>query len=308
MMILKNLTRYIHTTRVPYATEKSALATLRKKTGYTFANCKKALELHNNNLEKAEEWLRQQAQALGWSKATKLEGRQTMQGLIGTSVEGNNGVLVEVNCETDFVARNAEFENMVKEATVTCLNYLKNAPSSAHALSKINLDNDQLKSLKTDDGKSLEDKLALMIGSIGENASLKRAVGVKVANGIHLNGYAHPSGKSLGGILLGRIGGLVAVKSINGDNTHIDKVAAGLCQHIVGMAPKNIGKEEDVASPNKEEESSLIRQDYLLDDTLSIKELLDLNQIEVIGFQRFACGETMVAPEEKSLDAVEVCQ
>ncbi|XP_066138032.1 elongation factor Ts, mitochondrial isoform X2 [Euwallacea fornicatus] len=307
MMILRTLSRYIHTTRVPFAAEKSALATLRKKTGYTFTNCKKALELHNNNLEKAEEWLKQQAQVLGWSKATKLEGRQTTQGLIGASVEGSNGVLVEVNCETDFVARNVEFEKMVKEATETCLNYLKNAPSSAHALSKINLDSDHLMSLKTDDGKSLGDKLALMIGSVGENALLKRAVGVKVANGIHLSGYAHPSGKSLSNILLGRIGGLVAVKSINGDNAYIDKVAAGLCQHIVGMAPKNIGK-EDVASPNKEEESSLIHQDYLLDDTMSIKELLDLNQIQVVSFQRFACGETVATSDEKCLDAVEVCQ
>lgn len=78
----------------------------------------------------AEEWLRQQAQALGWSKATKLEGRQTTQGLVGVAVNNNQGILVEVNCETDFVARNAEFENIVKEAAETCLSYLKNSPNA----------------------------------------------------------------------------------------------------------------------------------------------------------------------------------
>lgn len=78
----------------------------------------------------AEEWLRQQAQALGWSKATKLEGRQTTQGLVGVAVNNNQGILVEINCETDFVARNAEFENIVKEAAETCLNYLDNCPNA----------------------------------------------------------------------------------------------------------------------------------------------------------------------------------
>jgi len=81
--------------------------------------------------------LKQQAQALGWSKATKLEGRQTTQGLVGVSVQNDNGVLVEINCETDFVARNSEFENMVKDVAETCLNYLKNGPSCSHVVSKV---------------------------------------------------------------------------------------------------------------------------------------------------------------------------
>lgn len=71
----------------------------------------------------AEVWLREQAQALGWSKATKLEGRQTSQGLIGVAVNKSHGVLVEVNCETDFVARNQEFRKIVETATKVCLNF-----------------------------------------------------------------------------------------------------------------------------------------------------------------------------------------
>lgn len=152
--------------------------------------------------------MKQQAQALGWSKATKLEGRQTTQGLVGVSVQNDNGVLVEINCETDFVARNSEFENMVKDVAETCLNYLKNGPSCSHVVSKVicnllirvvfiilflnqmKLDGDQLRSLKASDGLTLADKLALMIGSVGENATLKRAVGVKVSNGVYLTGYS----------------------------------------------------------------------------------------------------------------------
>ncbi|ENN74820.1 elongation factor Ts, mitochondrial [Dendroctonus ponderosae] len=309
MLIARNLSRFFHTTTSCLASEKSALAALRKKTGYTFSNCKKALEIHNNDLAKAEEWLKQQAKALGWSKATKLEGRQTTQGLVGVNVENNEGVLVEVNCETDFVARNAEFENIVKEVAETCLNYLKSSPNSTHAITKIGLDSEQLKSLKASDGNTLADKIALMIGSVGENATLKRAVGIRVNNGTHLSGYAHPSGKSANSTLLGRIGGLVALRSVNDESPHIEQIGAGLCQHIVGMAPTSIGKADEEPTANNEDETNLIHQEYLLDDTLTVKQLLDENQVEVVDFQRFECGERSVnAVGEQPLDKVEVCQ
>ncbi|KAJ8952264.1 hypothetical protein NQ318_007431, partial [Aromia moschata] len=120
-----------------YRCQKSLLATLRKKTGYTFANCKKALEMHDNNLNEAEAWLKEQAQALGWSKATKLEGRQTARSTH------------EVNCETDFVARNKEFQKIVEETTNTCLEYVKSHQKSQDVITKICLDTEQLKKLKS---------------------------------------------------------------------------------------------------------------------------------------------------------------
>ncbi|KAL1494842.1 hypothetical protein ABEB36_010367 [Hypothenemus hampei] len=307
-LVVRNWCRNFYTSHTNLASEKSALAVLRKKTGYTFANCKKALEMHNNNLEKAEEWLKQQAQALGWSKAIKLEGRQTTQGLIGVSVDNDKGVLVEINCETDFVARNAEFQNMVKGATQTCLNYLKSGPSSTHLITKIGLNSEQLKSLKCDDGKTLADKLVLMIGSVGENATLKRAIGIKVNNGIHLAGYAHPSGTSENNILLGRIGGIVAIRNLNEENPQLDEIATGLCQHVVGMAPKSIDKVDENLTSSQEDETSLVHQEYLLDDTMTVKELLDSNQIEVVDFQRLECGEVINTLGEQTLDYVEVCQ
>lgn len=107
------------------ALDKNSLATLRKKTGYTFANCKKALELHNGDVSKAEQWLKEQAQAMGWSKATKLEGRATKQGLIGVLVKNNIGAMVEVNCETDFVSRNENFREFVEKVSKACSQYVE---------------------------------------------------------------------------------------------------------------------------------------------------------------------------------------
>ncbi|KAG5878488.1 hypothetical protein JTB14_010273 [Gonioctena quinquepunctata] len=98
------------------------------------------------------------------------------KGLVGVAVKENDGVLVEVNCETDFVARNGEFQKIVAEAADTCLNFVKKHQRSQDRITKICLDAEQLKNLKAEDGKSLADKLAMAIGTLGENATLKRAM------------------------------------------------------------------------------------------------------------------------------------
>jgi elongation factor Ts len=80
----------------------------------------------------AEKWLQEQAQALGWAKATKLEGRPTAQGLIGIAVEpGRSATIVEVNCETDFVARNKTFRSLVEQVTASCLQYSSALPETS---------------------------------------------------------------------------------------------------------------------------------------------------------------------------------
>lgn len=80
--------------------------------------------------------MKEQAQALGWSKATKLEGRQTTQGLIAVLVHKNDATLVELNCETDFVARNEMFKTMAGMAAKTCLNYAENI-NDKQSISKV---------------------------------------------------------------------------------------------------------------------------------------------------------------------------
>ena len=104
------------------AATKSSLGKLRKKTGYSLSICKKALEESGQDMAKAELWLREQAQAQGWAKAQKLEGRNTQQGLLGVQVVGDKAALVELNCETDFVARNAKFHSLLQVVASTCIN------------------------------------------------------------------------------------------------------------------------------------------------------------------------------------------
>lgn len=80
----------------------------------------------------AERWLKEQAQALGWAKADKLQGRTTLQGLIGVLCKENSGVMLEVNCETDFVGRNKKFKSLVQMATDSCLSHICKNDVAAH--------------------------------------------------------------------------------------------------------------------------------------------------------------------------------
>lgn len=301
-MIITRLTRFVgHGTGIRlYATaEKSALAALRKKTGYTFANCKKALEMHNNDLAKAEQWLKEQAQALGWSKATKLEGRNTSQGLVGILVRNNIGAMVEVNCETDFVARNQSFQKFVQTASAACVRYMDQVEGDAN-LTKVGLNSEALKQIKLDDGKSLGDHLALMIGTVGENASLNRAICYKAPQSINLTGYVHPSpsGDVPSDIpQYGKYGSILAFRNTNPDSN--GEVAKKICQHVVGMKPARIGdKRRDEPAKDKDDETCLIYQEYLADPSYTVGEVLEANNVEVVDFQRFECGEKVKSEDE----------
>lgn len=89
------------------------------------------------NIFKAEKWLHEQAQTLGWHKATKLEGRQTSQGLIGVIIKNECAGMIELNCETDFVARNKEFRSMVEAAAESCINYASKQYKSHMPVTKV---------------------------------------------------------------------------------------------------------------------------------------------------------------------------
>uniref|UniRef100_A0A182Y9W9 Elongation factor Ts, mitochondrial n=1 Tax=Anopheles stephensi TaxID=30069 RepID=A0A182Y9W9_ANOST len=310
-MLFKHLPRLFPTTGIRlYATaEKSALATLRKKTGYTFANCKKALELNNNDLAKAELWLKEQAQAMGWSKATKLEGRNTAQGLIGVLVRRNVGAMVEVNCETDFVARNASFQRFVQVASAACVHHLENVEADAN-LTKVGLNSEALKQIVLQDGKSLGDHLALMIGTVGENASLNRAICYKAPDSLQLAGYVHPAPSEEiphDVPMIGKYGSLVAFKSAHStvqegdDGTELSpaQLARKVCQHIVGMKPELIGEPgKDEPAADKDDETCLIHQEYLVDPNYTVGEVLEANRLQILDFQRFECGEKSKSEEQ----------
>jgi len=297
-MNFKSLFRFIHSTPLIYTAEKSSLALLRKKTGYTFANCKKALELHQNDVTKAEQWLKEQAQALGWSKATKLEGRATKQGLIGVIVQKNIGAMVEVNCETDFVARNKIFQQFVEIVSKSCIQHVDNMTTN-DVLSKIDFEAENLKAILGPNGKSLADELALLIGSVGENATLRRATCIKTTDPISLVGVTHPTELNTSNeVYLGKYGSIVAYKS-TGDLDESGELQKNVCQHIIGMNPSKVGiSDVDKPNENKDEENCLIYQEYLMDPSITVGELFAENSLEIVDFNRFECGENIKTNEE----------
>ncbi|XP_069843753.1 elongation factor Ts, mitochondrial isoform X4 [Dipodomys merriami] len=146
---------------------KELLMKLRRRTGYSFVNCKKALETCDGDLKQAEMWLHKQAQKEGWSKAAKLHGRKTKEGLIGLLQEGNAAVLVEVNCETDFVSRNLKFQQLVQKVALGTMLHCKSLKDQLSTYSKGFLNSSELSGLPAGPDKegSLKDHLALAIAS-----------------------------------------------------------------------------------------------------------------------------------------------
>jgi len=277
--------RLFHACKMLAAVDKGSLAKLRKKTGFTLGNCKKALEMHENNIEKAEAWMIAEAQTQGWAKATKLAGRSTKQGLIGVHVNGNTGVVVEVNCETDFVARNEKFQSLVS----TIAKEIANSSSTLtnQDILKEGLSGEQLKTLIASDGKSLGDLVALTIGNVGENMTPARAVRMTVAPGLQIVGYTHPSTNDQGP-MLGKFGAMLALKT----EESLTDLARQLCVQVVGMNPKSVGKSDDPKSDNQDEEPLLYHQEFLNDPSLTVGEVMNKENVQVVDFIRFGCGET----------------
>lgn len=295
-MILQ-LLRKFHIGNVCRAADTSVLAKLRKKTGYTIANCKKALEMHANNIDKAEAWLHGQAKEMGWAKATKLAGRTAAQGLVAVRFDKGHGILVEINCETDFVARNEKFQKMIEDAANVCYKFAHTSIQAKGPLTKMCLDAEQLAVLPTNDGSTLGEKLVLMIGSVGENAVLKRATCWKANDeSINISAYTHPGTPNQTEYSAGKYGAVIAYKLKKENN----EIGRQVCQHIVGLDPKKIGEAEvDKPAKNSDDETCLIYQEYLLDPIVIVKDVLQENEMEVIDFVRYSCGECSSHSEAK---------
>ncbi|XP_028034139.1 elongation factor Ts, mitochondrial isoform X1 [Bombyx mandarina] len=304
------LIRRIHTSPVYKAAESSLLAKLRKKTGYTIANCKKALEMHNNDADKAETWLHEQAQAMGWAKATKLAGRTALQGLVAVKFDKNHGALVELNCETDFVAKNDKFQKTIEDAAIASFKFAHTKLQAKGPITKMELDSEQLGTLHAEGGKKLSEILALFIGSVGENAVLRRAECWKAnSEDVKIAGYTHPAPSSASDYSSGKYGALLAYKQPN----DVEDIGRQLCQHIVGCAPTKIGdKEKDKPAKNSDDETCLIFQEYLLDPSYTIEEILQKHNVEIIDYVRFSCGEVpescMPGVEKQPLETVQTLQ
>lgn len=287
--ILSKCVRYFSHSPIYRAVDKQSLSKLRKRTGISYVNCKKALEKFDNNIDQAESWLKEEAQKMGWAKATKLGGRKMASGLIGLKLDGNIGVMVELNCETDFVARNTKFQSLVADITNGCLQSAKTSPGV-----EMCWENESLKNLKMESGQTVSDLVALLIGNIGENMAVRRAVAIKSDEQFLLSSYVHAAGpdvKMTGGCLFGRYGALLRYKQLDNSQPRED-IARQLCQHIVGMNPTCIGSPEDEPHENKEEEPKMIFQEFISDPSLSVGEVLQQYQISIDKYVRYECGET----------------
>ncbi|XP_061076310.1 elongation factor Ts, mitochondrial [Conger conger] len=283
----------VHTS-CPLTAEKALLVKLRKTTGYTFINCKKALEKFDNDIKQAESWLHEQAQKEGWNKATRLEGRQAKEGLIGQLVGDRAAVMVEVNCETDFVARNERFQELVRDVAFAAMAHHRRRAEGQSGYVKRLLSAEELAALSVSEGARLADLLALTIGRLGENISLKRALAVVVPADWHIGSYVHGSGSGAAGVTMGRYGALVVFQG--GQPGDTQALGRRLGQHVVGEAPVSLGNADDL--PCGESETRLLPQSLLSDPSRTVAQYLAQEGARVLDFARFQCGEGSAAADQ----------
>jgi elongation factor Ts len=188
---------------------------LRDKTGAGMMDCKQALNETNGDMEAAVDWLRKK----GLSKAAKKAGRVAAEGLIGIVTEGTKGAMVEVNSETDFVARNDQFQGLVKMVAQVAL--------------KTGSDVEAIKAAKVGSA-TVETAIADAIATIGENMSLRRAAVLSVNAGV-VASYVHSA--VFDG--LGKIGVLVALES-SGKADELAALGRQIAMHVAAANPQSI--------------------------------------------------------------------
>lgn len=188
---------------------------LRESTGAGMLDCKKALTETNGDMEQAVDWLRKK----GLASAAKKASRIAAEGLVAVAVDGNKGAVVEVNSETDFVAKNDLFQEYVEDAAQVALMYKGEiCDMKTFQCPKVH--------------KSFEERLTDMIAKIGENMNLRRAKMIEVSDGV-VASYVHNAAKPN----VGKIGVLVALES-NGDKAKLAELGKHIAMHIAASAPQ----------------------------------------------------------------------
>ena len=276
---------------------------LRDATGAGMMDAKKALTETGGDMEAAVDWLRTK----GLAKAAKKADRIAAEGLVGVHVEGGRGVAVEVNSETDFVAKNAEFQNLVRSITRAALSV------------------DGVATLKAADmgGKTVETALTEAIATIGENMTLRRMAKIE---GDAVAAYVHNAAAEG----LGKIGVLVALKGAD------NGIGKQIAMHVAATAPMSLSeadldpavleREREVqtqkaleenataAKPKPDavihnniipgrmkkflEEVTLLGQKFVINPEITIEQAATEAGVEVLGFVRMAVGEGIEKKEE----------
>ena len=207
--------------------DASLIKKLKDMTNAGLMDCKKALEENNENIDEAIKWLREK----GISKAAKKQDRIAAEGLSNILVEGNNAVIVEVNCETDFVAKNEKFVAFIDRLCKTLINGDAKTMEEAEAL-------------KEEDGTTIKEDVINMTATIGEKISFRRFNKLTKTDDQTFGRYIHMNGK------------ISSLTLINGSN---EEVAADVAMHLAAMNPKYVSRDVVPAS-DIEEESKIIKE------------------------------------------------
>jgi elongation factor Ts len=272
---------------------------LRERTGAGMMDCKKALAETDGDMEKAIEYLRKK----GLSAAAKKAGRIAAEGIIVDYVEGDTGVIVEVNSETDFVARNEEFVNFAKEIAKAVV---KNKVNTLEELLSSDLN-----------GETVQEALNAKVAKIGEKIDIRRFA--KFQGGL-VSTYIHLGGK---------IG--VIVKLDGGDSA----LAKDICLHIAAsnplyldsssVDPEFIKKEEEILTAKQKEagkpdniipnivkgqiakylkEICLMSQPFVKNPDITIEQLLAEKKAKILGYTRYQVGEGIEKKQENFVEEV----
>jgi elongation factor Ts len=290
---------------------------LRDKTGAGMMDCKKALGDTEGDLEAAVDWLRKK----GLSQAAKKAGRATAEGLVAVVAEGGKGAMVEVNAETDFVARNETFQKFVQDVAKVAVN----TDGSLDAVKA---------AAYPGTGRTVEEELTQLIGTIGENMKLGRSSALSVENGV-VGTYVHNQ-LSPG---LGKLGVMVALES-TGDAAKLETLAKQIAMHVAAANPNAVsqddvdpalierertvleeqarasGKPENIIEKMVEgrlrkfyEEVALLDQIFVVDGENKVRTVVDNlakelgTEIKVAGFRRFQLGEQESTGEDEGAEA-----
>ena len=279
----------------------SMVKELREATGAGMLDCKKALEASNGNMEDAITWLREK----GISKAAKKASRIAAEGLAVSKIEGNKAVIVEVNSETDFVAKNEEFKNLVNIIADTLLSNDVESVEDALKLEH--------------DGNTLEELIIEKTSTIGEKLSFRRFEKIVKEDDEVFGTYSHMGGK------------IVALCVLSKD----EELAKDIAMQIAAMRPlylnrdmvpasvldkeRNILKEQaenEGLDPNKidmivngrinkyYEEVCLVDQGFIKENTMKVNKYVESKGSEIKSFVRYEVGEGMEKREENFADEV----
>ena len=280
---------------------------LREKTGAGMMDCKKALEACEGNMDKAIDWLREK----GIAKAAKKESRIAAEGITVGAENGNEAIIFEVNCETDFVTKNEKFHALVNELKETLMNEKCNTTEEANEV-------------KLADGKTVAERIIEETATIGEKISFRRFQRITKSDDEVFGIYSHMGGK---------ITAIVVVKGANEDvardvamqaaamspiAVNRDSVPADVVEHEKEMIkaemkndPKNASKPEDILDKMATgklgkffKENCLVEQDFIKDSSFTIEKYVKENGGEVISMARYAVGEGIEKKQENFAEEV----